>query len=667
MYRMLNALLQITSILALTSLVPVPADDHEDTAPHPLTLEDIEAVQPVGRPVLSPDGRLAAYTFDDRIHVVPTRGGDTRAVTAGGFSASEPVWSRDGDFLYFLSDRSGSNQLWRLPMDASGEAARMTDLERGVPALEFSPDQSKLLLVLDDDADTGASDDDADTDANAGTRKPWVITRLQFKRDAGEGYLTEWPSDHLYTYDLDTETLTQLTDGRYSEGDAAWSPDGDTVVFVSNREDEPDRDYRDDLWLVSAAAGDGERPLTRLTNDTDVKSDPAFSPDGKLIAYLSAEDGVYSINRLTVIPSSGGKPRLLAADLDRWVQDFTFSADGAHIYVSYEYHGGRQLARVRVRDGRVERLLEGERHIAAFDVDTRGTVIVSASSGNRGQDLYRLKGSRLHQLTDVNAKFFAKRQLGPREKVSYTLDDGTVVEAFVTLPPDYEGGRRYPAILNIHGGPVAQFTWGYSFRSQWLATQGYVVVEPNPRGSTGRGQDFVRAIYKSWGITEYPDVIGAVDHVIGLGYADPERLFVTGYSYGGYMTNVVITRTDRFKAAASGAGHSLIAANYGHDIYQKWYNWELGQPWANRENYDRLSPFLDVDKVQTPTIFLGGRIDWNVPVLNAELMYQALRYRGIDATLVVYPDAHHGGWPVHFEQDYLERIVAWFDKYDHAD
>jgi dipeptidyl aminopeptidase/acylaminoacyl peptidase len=173
----------------------------------------------------------------------------------------------------------------------------------------------------------------------------------------------------------------------------------------------------------------------------------------------------------------------------------------------------------------------------------------------------------------------------------------------------------------------------------------------------------VRAIYQTWGITDYDDLIAAVDYVIAQGYADPERLAVTGYSYGGYMTNTVITRTGRFKAAATGAGHSFIAANYGHDIYQKWYNWELGPPWENREKYDRLSPLLKAGQVTTPTIFLGGREDWNVPLLNAELFYQSLRERGIATELVVYPGVHHGGWPPEFERDYLERVVAWFDKY----
>jgi dipeptidyl aminopeptidase/acylaminoacyl peptidase len=210
---------------------------------------------------------------------------------------------------------------------------------------------------------------------------------------------------------------------------------------------------------------------------------------------------------------------------------------------------------------------------------------------------------------------------------------------------------------------VGQFAYGYDFTAQYLAANGYVVVQPNPRGSTGRGQDYIRAIYRTWGITDYDDIIAAVDHVISLGYADPDRLAVFGYSYGGYMTNTVITRTNRFKAAASGAGHSLIVAHYGHDIYQKWYNWELGVPWENQDKYTRLSPLAQAGKVETPTLFLGGRDDWNVPVLNAELFYQSLRQRGVETQLVVYPKTHHSGWSEDFDKDYLQRVRQWFDRH----
>lgn len=633
---------------------------YADEAPPPfVSIDDFGKLKSVGRPAVTRDGELAAWSVEGRIFVAPTRGGESRQVTAGGSSASAPRWSRDGKFLYFLSDRTGTNQLWKLSRDSFGEATQVTQLERGVDTLLFSPDETRLLLSFDDEAA-----EDEDEGAEESVKKPWVITRLHFKEDAGDGYLTEWPSEHLYVYDIDSAEMVQVTDGRYTESDAQWSPDGTRIVFVSNREEDPDVGYETDLWTVPAVESGGEASLMRLTADQRVKSSPRWSPDGRTIAFLVAEDGVYGIHHLAVVPADGGDVTILTEELDRWVSSFEFSDDGRHIYFRFANHGGEHLARIRLRDGAIERLIEGERNVDAFDVAANGSVVAAVQNMNDASELYFFGGrSRLDRLTNINDEFLAGRTLGSKEKVSYTVDDGTVVEAFVTKPPLFDPSRRYPAILNIHGGPVAQFTYGYDFRAQYLAANGYVVVEPNPRGSTGRGQDFVRAIYRTWGVTDYPDVIGAVDHVVELGYADPDRLYVTGYSYGGYMTNVVITETRRFRAAASGAGHSMIAANYGHDIYQKWYNWELGLPSENREMYDKLSPLLRAARVVTPTIFLGGREDWNVPVLNAELFYQALRYRGVDTQLVVYPETHHGGWEPAYSKDYVERIVGWFNQY----
>ena len=650
-----NALF-LLALLALCApgVLCARADPVEPT--RPLTLDDFDAVKEAGPPKLSRDGRHAAYALEGRLYVVPIDGGEPRQVTTGGSSASDPYWSRDGRFLYFISDRTGTNQVWKLPLDSFGEALQVTTLERGIDTIAFSPDERRLLVSYEDDEEGDGVDGD-------GVRDPWVITRLHFKEDAGDGYLTRHPSDHLYVYDVSSGKLSQITSGRYAETEAAWSPDGTRVVFVSNRGEEPDAEYRADLWIATAEPGAGAEPPTQLTDDEYEKSAPRWSPDGRYIAYLSFEDGVYGIARLTVVPADGGEPRILGAELDRWVRDIEFSDDGRYIYFTFENHGGRHLARIRLRDERIERLIEGDRVVSAYDVDARGNVVARLAEGNGAAELYASRRGRLERLTRLTDEFFASRKLGTKEKVSYTLDDGTVVEAFVTRPVGFREGQRYPTILKIHGGPVAQFTWGYDFATQYFAANGYLVVEPNPRGSTGRGQDFVRAIYRTWGITEYPDVIGAMDHVIELGYADPERLFVTGYSYGGYMTNVVITRTDRFRAAASGAGHSLIAANFGHDIYQKWYNWELGLPFENREAYDRLSPLIDAGNVSTPTIFLGGREDWNVPILNAELFYQTLRTRGVDTQLVVYPDTHHGQWAARYSKDYLERIVDWFGRY----
>ena len=646
----------IAATWALAGLA-VAAEPTSSQAARKLSLEDIKAAKSPASIALSRDGKLVAYVLDKQIFVVPVAGGAPRAVTAASSSAWSPYWSRDGRTLYFLSDRVAGSQLWRLSLDSFGEAQQVTSLAQGVDAVRFSPDESRLLL---DFTDTALA---APVEPKEEKPRPYVITRLEFKEDAGEGYLTGDRAEHLHTLDVASGKLTQITSGEYSESDAAWSADGRQVVFVSNREKESDASYRTDLWLVDAGNADKGAKLERLTNDERPKSEPAFSPDGRSIAFLVAEDGVYGAPQVAVMPATGGEARIVTAPLDRWVNEFRYSADGQWIYFSYENLGGNEIARVRLIDGKLEKIVTGDRAIGSFEVARNGAIAARVSSGNRGPEVAAFEGGRERVLTTVNEPFHARVALGAKETVSFKAPDGTEVQAFVTKPPDFVPGRRYPTVLHIHGGPVGQFGWGFNFKPQYLAANGYVVVEPNPRGSTGRGQAFVRAIYRTWGITDYDDLIAAVDHVIAQGYADPERLAVTGYSYGGYMTNTVITRTDRFKAAASGAGHSYIVANYGHDIYQKWYNWELGPPWENREMYDRLSPLLRAGRVTTPTIFLGGRDDWNVPVLNAELFYQSLRTKGVPTELVVYPGAHHGGWPTEFEQDYLERVRVWFDRY----
>ena len=222
---------------------------------------------------------------------------------------------------------------------------------------------------------------------------------------------------------------------------------------------------------------------------------------------------------------------------------------------------------------------------------------------------------------------------------------------------------RYPTLLRIHGGPVAQYTHSFNFEAHLFAANGYLVVTTNPRGSSGYGQEFSEAIWADWGNKDYDDVMAGVDYAIAQGWADPERLGVGGWSYGGILTDHVITRTDRFKAAISGASEVLYVANYGHDHYQLQWEKELGLPWVNREAWERISPFNHVDRITTPTLLMGGEKDWNVPIQNSEQLYQALRRRGIPTQLVVYPDQGHGLRPPKYNRDRLERYLAWYGKW----
>lgn len=620
---------------------------------HALEVEDRERIRSPGQPAISPNGERIAFSEAGMIYIVSADGGEARALTSEATSAWSPVWSSDGDHLFFLSDRSGETQIWKLPIGGFGEASQVTNQENGVSSLNLSPAQDRVLLVLSDaDLETAEAAEDAPA-------PPIVVRRRQFKRDSGIGYITPEMTTRIHVYDIETRELARITDTEFDDTSPAWSPDGESVVFVSSREEDADASYRNDLWIVPAAGGD----TRALTNTDSAKYAPEFSPDGALVAYIDAGDDVFNVRHLDVVPVDGGSPRRLTGSLDRWVIDFAFSENGRWIYFTFYNAGAAHLARVRVSDGRIERLIEGEVLVGDFDVGSGSTLAVNMNRENDLADVHLLNGRRLSRLTDLNRDYLDDVDIGEKLKVSFPSEDGLTIEAFVTLPPDYEEGGRYPTILNIHGGPVWQFSWGYDFRAQYFAANGYVVIEPNTRGSTGHGQAFIDPIYQAWGPADYPDFIAAVDFAIEAGFSDPDRLAVTGYSYGGYMVNVIIAETDRFKGAAAGAGQSYITANFGHDMYQQWYVWELGVPWKDRENYDRLSPFLKADKVTTPTIFLGGRNDWNVTILNSEMMYQALKVLGIDAELVVYPDVHHGGWPSEYDQDYLRRVVGWFDRY----
>jgi len=652
----------LSSVSADTNNSPAVSDRDKPQEPRLVSFEDNDKFKTTGSPHVSKDGKWVAYTLSGRIWTVPIGGGEPYAVTTKGSSAWNPVWTPDGKALSFLSNRDGKHtQVWALRLDRFGEAQQVTRLERSADSIRWSPQGDRLLFVFKDKMPQTSALDTPRRPAGD-TAKPWVVDRLDFKVDRGDGYITDRRRNHIYVYDIAREKLIQITSGDYDDSEPAWSPDGRTIAFVSNRSKHPERNYNTDIWLVSAETADKDRKLTRLTTHPGSDSSPVWSPDGKWIAYTTTSVGEYGVEHLAVVPSAGGPARILTKKLDRGVSHIRFSDDGRSIYFIYTDSGCRHLGKVPSRGGPVRRLITGPRVVRSYSLGKNNMLAANIVSASGTGELYSFDHKQLRRLTHVNDDLLSQLKLGELEKVCFRSRDGTEIESFVVKPPDFKQDHKYPTLLIIHGGPVSQYTWGYSFAPQFFAAHGYLVVLPNPRGSTGRGEEFRRAIYRGWGFKDYEDVIAAVDHVIELGYADPDRLGVMGYSYGGLMTNVVITRTGRFKAAVSGAGHSLIIANYGHDIYQKWYEWELGLPWENRRLWEKLSPLNNVHKVTTPTIFMCGQKDWNVPVLNSELMYQSLRRLGVETRLVVYPDSHHGGWPKRFNRDYYRRALAWMDK-----
>jgi len=513
------------------------------------------------------------------------------------------------------------------------------------------------VVVRDEDPEEKDEKDEDESDAP----KPIVVTRLQFKRD-GAGYLNDLKS-HIYVFDLAGKESVQITEGAYNEGSPAWSPDGTMLAFVSNRTEEPDANDNSDIFVVAAEAGAEPRKLTSYEGSD---SSPTFTPDGNQIVFVRGGDPTdvwYDTNDLAVVAVAGGEARLLAPDLDRNVRRPTMTADETGIFFVVEDRTNNHLARMAIAGGEVEPVLAGERSISSFDVSKGGEIVVLESQTHYPSEISKVVGNDLVRLTHVNDELLAGIDLAPVKRLEATSADGTIIDFFLTLPPGFVEGEPIPTLLRIHGGPVSQFSNSFSQEWQILAAHGYAVVAANPRGSSGRGRDFSHALFADWGNKDFQDVMAAVDKTIEMGVADPDRLGVGGWSYGGILTNYVITQTGRFKGAISGASEVNYTANYGHDHYQRQWVAELGYPWENTELWIRLSPFFKVDEVTTPTLVMCGQLDWNVPLQNSEQLYQALRKLGIETELVIYPGQGHGIRRPSYQVDRYERYLDWYDKY----
>jgi dipeptidyl aminopeptidase/acylaminoacyl peptidase len=661
-----------------------------DSAPRLLQPEDANALKVVGDPQLSPEGTWVAYTVrtmdlkedrrDTDVYMVPfgggvsSGGGGAVRLTASPKSESQPRFSPDGRSLAFLSGRVGDKaQVWLLDR-RGGEAVKLTDFKADVSELAWSPDGKRLaLIVADVDPDDPGGDDAKPKEGAARTPKPIVIRRLQFKRDR-EGYLRELRG-HLYVFDVTAKTAVQVTSGPYDDGEPVWSPDGQSIAFTSNRTADPDANDNRDVFLIPVnppRAGEAPRALT---TSPGADSSPAFSPDGKWITYVAGgapADIWYATSSLAVVPAAGGAARLLTPDLDRNVERPRFTADGRSILFLLEEGGTIHLARVPAAGGAVERVVDGERQVEGFSAGPQGEIAVLESVPTRPGEISAVEAKGgLRRLTAVNDDFLRGIKLAEVRRLKVESTGGSpgasppvAIDAFLTLPPGAPvPGPRLPTILRIHGGPASQFSMGFQLEWQILAAHGYAVIAANPRGSTGYGTAFSRAIFADWGNKDYQDVMAAVDHVIKMGIADPERLGVGGWSYGGILTDYVVTKTGRFKAAIAGASETNYLANYGTDHYQREWEAELGLPWKNPELWLRLSPFYQMEKITTPLLLLCGAADINVPCLNSEQLFQGLRRLGRDTELVVYPDQFHSIEKPTYVKDRFDRYLAWYDKY----
>jgi dipeptidyl aminopeptidase/acylaminoacyl peptidase len=675
-------------LLAVASSITL---GQQSAAPRSVGVDDLFGVREVHDPQISSDARFIAYTVsstslkDDknqtRIWMIPANGGDAIPLTTEDVSSDHPRWSPDGNFLAFQSSRKDADgndaktQIYLLNRQG-GEAQRLTETIQDVEDFAWSPDGKRLVLVLRDPSPEeveaastkGKDEDDADKKKSKGQR-PWVIDRLYFKEDT-VGYL-ERRRTHLYVFDIASKSMKQITSGDYDDTDPAWSPDGRQLAFSSNRsKPDPDATYAVNIWVVGTNNPDKGVPSTQVTTGLGGDHQPAWSLDGKWITFSTKLDPKlfeYGTKHIAVAPATGGQVKVLTLALDRNSDTPRFASDGKSVYFLVDDDGTQNLAEVSLSDGKVTRPMGGRFFLDGYTVAKDDTVAGTLSSMDRPFELYTVPGGKLTRLTHVNDTWLSTFKLAPGEYVSFKSKDGTTVHGYIYKPLDYVAGTKYPTIVRPHGGPVWAYYAEFQDLAQLLAASGYVVLLPNPRGSSGYGQDYCKAIFAEWGKKDYEDDMAFVDYAIAQGIADPDKLGVGGWSYGGISTDFIIGHTNRFKAAISGAGAAEFTSLWGHDEYVRDYVAELGLPWEHREAWDRVAPFWHVKDIQTPTMFVGGNIDWNVPILGGEQMYESLKALGRDTLLVVYPDEYHEFKTPSHIKDLNERYLAWYAHYVKAD
>jgi dipeptidyl aminopeptidase/acylaminoacyl peptidase len=672
-----------------------------------ITIEDLYRIKSVSAPRISPDGQRIAFVvttidagkheYRSSIWMVPTEGGEAKRFTAGPANTHSPSWSPDGRWLAFVTEREGEpagkdqeeqkkhgkgkSQIWLIPTDG-GEARQLTFMRHGSSNPVWSPDSKQIVF----NAAVGPADEENE-DGKA-LPKARIIDRLWYRLD-GVGFIHERRTN-LFLIDVAGGEPQQLTGGDWDDTDSAWSPDGTRIAFVSSRAEDRWRLPCPDLYVLTINGGKAG-DLQCLTNGSLACSAPSWSPDGHTIAFLAGlklRSGGH-IDLYTIpVTSEHGPATCLTQDFEGNFQDWTnsdigdehltpapaWSADGRTLYALASHRGASRIFAVAT-NGSGEKpptLTPGEVHTRDFRVDqAAGKMVLLIASPTRVQEIFvrsTAPGSELRRLTAFNDALLGELALAKPEYMPYSGADGWPMDGWVMKPQDFDPSKKYPLIVEIHGGPATQYGYGFFHEMQLLTAAGYVVLYTNPRGSCGYGREFSLAVRGAWGEKDSLDILAGLDTLLQKGYIDEQRIGVTGGSYGGFMTNWLIGHTDRFRVAVTDRSVTNLASDFGScDFGWTFADDELDTtPWEDLDRYMRMSPITYVKNIHTPLLIIHSEQDLRCSIEQAEQLFASLKYLGREVLFVRFEGQSHGlsrGGHPKLRLERLRHILGWFEKY----
>ena len=645
------------------------------------TIEDIYKVKGVGSQTISNDGSKIAFTVsisdlrksksNTDIYIMNSDRSDIKQITTNLSADYNPIWDINDKGIYFVSTRSGSEQLYYLSL-SGGEAVQITSSGLGVSSPKISFDGKQILFTAQVFPECGA-DEDCNKKINDAMSNGPVQAHL-----ADSLFIRHWTEyadgqySHLFLYDLQKKNCIDITPGYFDSPSFApggssnynFSPDCKEIVFDSKRVSHPESSTNTDIWIV-AADGSGLKNITAENQGSD--SNPKYSPDGRYIAYLTQLTPGYESDRimLAVYDRKSGTNKILTDALDNWVNDFEWANDSKSIFFTSPEKGYQPISKLDLKTLEIKKIIESTA-VSTFTLSPKDDFIVySYSYVHKPVDLARLDLSSLEKkdITFFNKEFSEQVDIRPAEQVWVKGADGAPVQVFIVKPHNFDLNKKYPLVINVHGGP--QMQWMDSFRGDWQVYpgSGYIVAFPNPHGSTGYGQKFTAAISGDWDGKVYEDVMKVTDYLENLPYVDKQKIGAMGWSYGGYFMNLVQAKTKRYKCLASMMGIYDVK-QFKEDTEELWFaNWDLKSKTSNPDDYEKVSPSKYEDNFSTPALIITGERDYRIPYTQSIRYFTVLQKKGIDSRLIVFKNDGH--WPSGLKSMplYYNAHLEWFHKY----